>query len=444
MPHSPRRIALDVLIAIETRGAYSNLALQDLPPDLDPRDRALVVSLVQGVTRMRRLLDFVLAKRLSKTPLDALTPPIRNNLRMGAYQLLCTEIAPHAALDEAVKLARRYGHEGVARLTNAVLRALQRDDDPLAVPQDDPIQALGLRHSLPDWIVRRWADQLGLPEAERLARAANLSLPLTLRVNTLRTSRDALLERLAEHGIAAAASRVDPDGVRLPEAVPVARIPGYNEGDWYIQGEAAMLVSRIVDPRPGETVADLGAAPGGKTTHLAALMGNQGRIVAVDPHEGRLGLLSANARRLGVTVIAPRVQDGTTTLGECVDRALVDAPCSGFGVMYRKADLRWRSTPEEVDALPGLQRRILEAIAPDIRPGGILVYATCTVNRPENQDVVRGFLQAHPDFAPSDLRGWLPEDWRADTELDGSMIQLVPHRHDVEGFFIARLERRHG
>lgn len=444
MPHSPRRIALDLLIAIDTRGAYSNLALQDLPAGLDPRDRALVVSLVQGVTRMRRLLDYVLSKRLTKTPLDALTPPIRNNLRMGAFQLLCTEIAPHAALDEAVKLARRYGHEGVARLTNAVLRAVQRDPAPLDVPQDDPIRALGLRHSLPDWIVRRWSEQLGLAEAEQLACASNQSFPLTLRANTLRTTREALLSRLATHGIEAIASRVDPDGVRLLEAVPVARIPGYNEGDWYIQGEAAMLVSRIVDPRPGETVADLGAAPGGKTTHLAAMMGNQGRILAVDPHEGRLGLLAENARRLGVTIVAPRGQDGTTPLGEPVDRALVDAPCSGFGVMYRKADLRWRSSPEEVDALPGLQRRMLEAVAPDIRPGGTLVYSTCTVNRPENQDVVQGFLQDHPDFAPSDLRGWLPEDWRSDTELDGSMIQLLPQRHDVEGFFIARLERRHG
>ncbi len=444
MSPNPRRLALDLLIAIETKGAYSNLALKVLPRTLDPRDRALIVSLVQGVTRMRRMLDTVLAEFLTKTPLDALTPALRNILRMGAYQLLCTDIPPHAAINEAVKLARRFGHEGVSRLTNGVLRSLQRQAGTLSFPEDDPIAALGVRHSLPDWLIRRWVDQYGLEEATELARSANQQLPLTLRVNRLMTTRADFLARLAELGIAAEASPVDPDGVRLPEAVPLARIPRYNEGDWYVQGEAAMLVSQIVDPQPGESVADIGAAPGGKTTHLAALMNNQGRVLAVDPHEGRLGVLAENAKRLGVTIVEARTQDGTQPLGIPVDRALVDAPCSGFGVMYRKADLRWRATPVEVDALPALQRRILDAAAADVKPGGVLVYATCTVNRAENQDVIRGFLADHPEFAPSDLRGWLPDAWRADAEDGGSMIQLVPHRHGVEGFFVARLERQHG
>ena len=444
MSPNPRKIALDLLIAIETKGSYSNLALKDLPPTLDPRDRALVVSLVQGVTRMRRMLDTVLSQLLAKTPLDSLTPPIRNLLRMGAYQLLCTDIPAHAAIHEAVKLARRVGHEGVSRLTNAVLRSVQRQGESLMAPQGDPITELGVRQSLPDWLIRRWIDQVGFDEAANLARSANQALPLTLRINPLKTSRDAFLAQLDELGIAAQASPVDPDGIRLPETVPLARIPRYNEGDWYVQGEAAMLASRIVAPRPGETVADIGAAPGGKTTHLAAMMGNQGHILAVDPHAGRLGVLAENAKRLGVTIIEARTQDGTQQLGEPVDRALVDAPCSGFGVMYRKADLRWRATPTEVEALPALQRRILDAAAADVKPGGVLVYATCTVNREENQDVVRSFLADHPDFGPSDLRDWLPEAWRADAEDGGSMIQLVPHRHGVEGFFLARLERHHG
>lgn len=444
MSPNPRRLALETLIAIETQGAYSNLALNNLPSDLEPRDRALVVSLVQGVTRMRRMLDAVLARLLTKTPLERLTPPIRNLLRMGAYQLLCTDIAPHAALNESVKLARRFGHEGVSKLVNGVLRALQRLDDPLSLPPSPPITALGIRYSLPDWLIERWAAQFGLEEAAKLAESANWPLPLSLRANRLKITRDALLADFSQADIPAEPSPVDPEGIRLSDSVPLARLPGYNEGHWYVQGEAAMLVSRIVDPRPGETVADIGAAPGGKTTHLAALMNNQGRILAVDPHAGRLGVLEANARRLGVTCIEVKVQDGTQPLGEPVDRVLVDAPCSGFGVMYRKADLRWRATPEEVDALAALQRRILDSVAADVKPGGVLVYATCTVNRAENQDVVRAFLQDHPEFAPSDLRGWLPESWRQDAEADGSMIQVVPHRHGVEGFFMARLEKLHG
>jgi 16S rRNA (cytosine967-C5)-methyltransferase len=449
MSHHPRQLALNLLIAIEKQGAYSNLALNDLPKNLDPRDRALVVSLVQGVTRMRRMLDAILGQLLAKTSLAALKPPIRNNLRMGAYQLLCTDIPAHAVLDEAVKLARRFGHEGVSRLTNGVLRNLQRQAgdrklDGLAFPEAPPITAIGTRNSLPDWIIRRWVDQFGMEEASALAQSANQPQPLTLRVNRLRTTRQAFLDRLAALDIAAEASPVDPDGVRLTEAVPLTRLPGYNDGDWYVQGEAAMLVSRIVDPRPGETIADVGAAPGGKTTHLAALMNDQGRILALDAHEGRLGVLAENTRRLRVTSVEPRVHDGTAPTGEPVNRSLVDAPCSGFGVMYRKADLRWRAKPAEVDALPMLQRRILDAAAQDVLPGGVLVYATCTVNRAENQDVVRGFLQDHPEFAASDLTRYLPEAWRPDAEGGGSMIQLLPHRHGVEGFFVARLEKHDG
>ncbi len=454
MIHNPRQLALNLLIVIEKKGAYSNLALHDLPKDLDSRDRALVVSLVQGVTRMRRMLDSVLGQLLDKTPIRSLKPPIRNILRMGAYQLLYTDIPPHAILDEAVSLARRFGHEGVGRLTNGVLRSLQRQigtpkpgslaADGIAISEDDPISALGTRHSLPNWIIRLWADQYGMEVAESLAKSANHPLPLTLRVNRLKTSRPEFLARLAELGITAEASPVDPDGIRLTESIPLVKLPGYNEGDWYVQGEAAMLVSRIVDPQPGETIVDIGAAPGGKSTHLAALMGNVGRIVAMDSHEGRLEVLAENVKRLKVTIVEPLVKDGTIPLGEPVDRTLVDAPCSGFGVMYRKADLRWRSKPEEVEALPKLQRQLLDAAAQDVKAGGVLVYATCTVNRAENEEVVRGFLRDHPEFKPSDLRGYLPEAWRQDAEDGGSMIQLMPHRHEVEGFFVARLERHHG
>ncbi|HEY9854790.1 MAG TPA: 16S rRNA (cytosine(967)-C(5))-methyltransferase RsmB, partial [Stenomitos sp.] len=419
-------------------GAYANLALQAITGQ-SPRDRALITELVNGTTRRRRHLDHVLSAFLSK-PLSALTTPIRNNLRMGAYQLLYTGIAAHAALDEAVKLAYRFGHPGVAKLTNAVLRRVQREGQNVPLPED-PQAALAIRESLPDWIIDRWVAAYGLATATELARASHQPLPVSLRTNTLKTTRETLLAEFAAAGVTAVPSPVVPEGIRFPEGVALGELPGYNEGSWYVQGEAAMLTSRIVDPRPGETVADIGAAPGGKTTHMAALMQDQGRILAIDPHAGRLALVAENAERLGEHIVTLCPQEGTVPLESPVDRALVDAPCSGLGVLYRKSDLRWRLKPEEADALPTEQEAILAVAAQAVKPGGVLVYATCTILPAENERVVERFLASHPDFAPGDLAPHLPESWRADAR-DG-MIQLMPHRHGVEGFFIARLERRH-
>lgn len=433
-----RAQALQTLIDIEDKGAYANLALQAITGQ-SPRDRALITELVNGTTRRRRSLDHVLEAFLSK-PLATLTTPIRNNLRMGAYQLLYTGIAPHAALDEAVKLAFRFGHPGVAKLTNAVLRRVQREGKEVPLPSD-PLQALAVRESLPDWIVARWVAAYGMETAEALAQASHLPLPVTLRANTLRTSRAELLVAFSAAGVQAEPSPVAPEGIRFPAGVALGELPGYNEGSWYVQGEAAMLTSRIVDPRPGETVADVGAAPGGKTTHMAALMQDQGRILAIDPHPGRLALVAENAERLGVHIVTLCEQEGTVPLELPVERALVDAPCSGLGVLYRKSDLRWRLTPEEADALPQEQEAILAVAARAVQPGGVLVYATCTILPAENEGVVERFLAAHPGFAPGDLAPYLPEAWQADARA--GTIQLMPHRHGVEGFFIARLERRH-
>lgn len=433
-----RAQALQLLIDIEDKGAYANLALQAVTGQ-SPRDRALITELVNGTTRRRRHLDHVLGAFLTK-PLESLTTPIRNNLRMGAYQLLFMRTPPHAALDEAVKLAYRFGHPGVAKLTNAVLRRVQRDGNSVPLPSD-PLQALATQESLPDWIVARWSEAYGLEGATALARASHQALPVSLRANTLKTSRDDLLAAFRDAGVTAEPSPVAPEGIRFPEGVALGDLPGYNEGRWYVQGEAAMLTSRIVDPRPGETVADIGAAPGGKTTHMAALMQDQGRVLAVDPHEGRLALVAENAERLGEHIIHLCAQEGTVPLESPVDRALVDAPCSGLGVLYRKSDLRWRLTPEQADALPAEQEAMLAAVAQAVKPGGVLVYATCTILPAENERVVERFLAAHPDFGPGDLAPYLPEGWQADAR-DG-MIQLMPHRHGVEGFFIARLERRH-
>lgn len=437
---SLRARALRLLIDIEERKAFANLTLAS-ERGLEPRDAALLTELVNGTTRMRRALDHVLQSFL-KDDIAKLTTPIRQNLRMGAYQLLYLDRIPaHAAVDEAVKLARSYGHEGVARLTNAVLHRVADRGRQVAFPDEglDPVVALGTLHSLPDWIVRLWLDTYGLEITRELAASSNQPTPLALRTHTLRRTREELLAELTAAGLEASPSPVVPEGIRLAGAPALASLPGHGSGHWYVQGEAAMLTSRVVDPAPGMVVADVGAAPGGKSTHLAALMEDRGQVLAIDPHEGRLNLVAENARRLGLTSITLCAQDGTEPLTTPVDAALVDAPCSGLGVLYRKADLRWHQTPERVAELPTEQLALLAATAAAVRPGGVLVYATCTLNPAENQDVVARFLAAHPDFHPGTLAPYLPEAWRADE--DRGMIQLMPPRHGVEGFFIARLER---
>lgn len=439
----PRTRALQILVEIEEMGAYANLALQAMG-DFPPRDAGLITELVNGTTRMRLALDRMLSAYVRKG-LDDLTIPIRNNLRMGAYQLCYMDrIPPHAAIDEAVKLAHRYGHSGVAKLTNAVLRRLQREGQTVSIPplETDPVQHLSLSESLPSWLIAFWIQAYGLEQAIMLAKGSNQPNPLTLRVNTLKTSRDSFLAEIQAAGLDAVASPILSESIRFPKSVALSKLPGFAEGLWYVQGEAAMLASKMLDPQPGETIADVGAAPGGKTTNLAALMKNQGEILAIDSHGGRLELVKENVQRLGIGIVKLLNQEGAAPYGKQVDRVLVDAPCSGLGVLYRKADLRWRITPEQLKALPAEQLGLLDHAANSLKPGGVLVYATCTINPEENEEVVKRFLETHPDFQPGNLEPFLPEGWRA--EAKNGMIQLVPGRHGVEGFFLARMERKNG
>ena len=398
-----------------------------------------MTELVLGTTRWLRSLDHVLAP-IVKGGLDRLTPPIRNNLRLAAYQLLCTSIAPHAAVNEAVSMAGRFGHRGVAGLTNAVLRRLQRESANVwPVPADATVESLGLVHSLPDWVVATWANDGGLEWARSLAEHANAPLPLTLRVRPGREDRSRWLARLAEHGVVCQGARWSHEAIALLDGGVIPDLPGFDAGDWTVQGEGAMLASRVLDPRPGETVVDLAAAPGGKTAHLHDLMQGRGRLVAVDVHPGRLRVLERNLARLGIEGVEVRVSDGREVSGLQADRVLLDAPCSGWGVLARKADLRWRLQPSDMATLLRLQGELLDSAARITRPGGVLVYATCTVNRAENEQQVEQFLKRHSDFR---LDPWPTVDGMDWPPGAGTgMIQLTPHQHGVEGFFVARLVR---
>lgn len=408
------------------------------PADANSR---LATELVYGVVRRMGSLDWQL-NRLLRTPLATLPPPIQMILRLGAYQLLFLDRIPaSAAVNEAVNQAKRFGHAGTAKLTNAVLRNLDRQRHGLAWPTDSSAETLAVRHSLPVWLAERWWQRFGPGQALQLAEAMQQPAPTHLRVNTRWGSRDELLRLFTDAGIPAEALAPFPEAVTLQATGGPKHWPGYADGAWYVQDLGSMAVGHAVAPRPGDTVVDLCAAPGGKTTHLAALMHDDGRILAVDNQEKRIRRLLDNVQRLGLTAIETAVGDAAAlTPDRQADRVLVDAPCSGLGVIRRKPDIRWRVTPETLAALLPVQQRLLQAAAAWVKPGGRLVYSTCSTEPEENGAQVAAFLAAHPDFRPAPLPSVFPTAWTSDQPV--GQVQLLPHRHGTDGFFIACLDRR--
>ncbi|BDG60655.1 ribosomal RNA small subunit methyltransferase B [Caldinitratiruptor microaerophilus] len=449
-----REAALEVLRRVDAGGAYASLALGEVlrRRALDPRDRALATELAYGVIRRRQTLDWYL-EQVSTRPLAHMTPQVRNILRMAVYEYLYLDRIPEwATTHAAVELARRHGHEGVARFVSGVLRGLLRRLPELRLPDAaaDPVQHLALLTSQPRWLVERWLARYGFDEAQALLEALGQTPPLTVRVNRLRTDRDALRQRLAREGVEAHPTRWSPDGLVLSGVASTGslkELASFREGLFSVQDESSMLVAPVVDPRPGDLVLDVAAAPGGKAAHLAERMGDRGRVLAIDLHPQRLELVEENARRLGLrsieTVCADARSVGRLFAGRA-DAVLCDLPCSGLGTLHRRPDARWRKQEADIPALATLQDEILESAWGALRPGGVLVYSTCTITPEENEERVEALVRRHPDLVPEDLTPYLPAGLAGEPGVREGRIQLLPHRHGTDGFFIARLRRRSG
>ncbi len=447
---NPRELAVGIVDRVDRRNAYADALLSARLDQaaLPAADGALLTRLVYGALRWRGRVDWVLA-RLLRDPLDKLDPLVRSLLRVGGYELLFLDRVPsYATVNELVELAKRRVGPGKARLVNAVLRRMAGREPEAWSPAADTgnVAELAALVSHPPWLVELWREQFGGAESRRLMEADNEDAPLVLRANRLRVTRDALLRRLRARGMEAAAAAWSPLGVRLRGAGSPARLAEFRDGLCQVQGEASQMVGFLVAPEPGMRVLDVCAAPGGKTTHLAELMEGRGEVVACDVSERGLEKLSDNARRLGLECIRTQVCDAVGGLpGEpaSFDRVLVDAPCSGLGTLRAHPEIRWRREPRDLQRLSALQADILERAASRVAPGGLLVYATCTLSRLENEQVVEDFLERHREFAVEDAAGHLPAAARSMAASPSSPYFLaLPHRHDTDGFFAARVRRR--
>ncbi len=442
-----REAALEILKEIEEKGVYLNLVLNRLlsRQSFPSAERTLLTELSYGVIQRLNTLDWVITLYLTH-PLEKLTPWVRNILRLGAYQLLYLERVPDsAAVDESVKLAHRYGHKGVAGLVNAVLRKISASKETLPWPErdKDPGLYLSLRYSYPLWMVQRWLKNMGFAETEAFCAAGNLAPPLTVRVNTLRLSKNELKRTLAREGVEATDCRYAVDGLELKLSGRLTDLDGFREGLFQVQGEASMLAAPLLNPQPGETVLDLCSAPGGKTAHMAALMQNQGEIVATDLYPHRLKLVQETAKKYRINIIYPEKLDGRSLPPDkkgAFQRVLLDVPCSGHGVIRRKGDLKWRRKPEDIASLSMLQLQLLKEAFKALNPGGVLLYSACTIEPEETTNVIETFLAQEPSAQPAMLSPLLPAELRSE-EIQGRIF-LWPHKHNLDGFFLARIRKK--
>jgi len=444
-----REAALEVLARVEHEGAYSNLDLGRTlrKAALGRQDAALATELVYGTIQRRNTLDYWLESFVAGG-LDRLEPWVGSLLRMSLYQIVWLERIPdHAAVHEAVAIARKRGHGGIAGLVNAVLRNCLRFRDQLAIPDTgDPVRRIALAHSHPEWLVDRWIRQFGEAEAEAICAANNAPPRAGIRANLLRLTREELVERLRRKGLEAEPSPLSAAGVAVSGGGNLADLPEFREGLFSIQDESSMVVADAVDPAPGMKVLDCCAAPGGKSAHLAEKMKDKGEVWANDVHPHKERLIRSQASRLGLASIRTLVSDaaelGLRFPPASFDRILLDAPCSGFGVIRRKPEIKWNRRPGDPESLAETQLKLLDAVSGLVRPAGIVVYSTCTLDYTENEEVVRKFLEAHPEFETDGNFGCVAEEVRAKAAIAPGMLRILPHMFRTDGFFIARLRRK--
>lgn len=441
---APRRVALETLLDVGRSDAYASLALDKrlAQAGFYHRDRAFVTQLVYGTLENRLTLDWRIDQYLEGE--KELEPTVREILRMGAYQLFYLDRVPDmAAVDESVSLTRAMGLEALTGLVNAVLRSMIRGKDAVVwpKPQDDPAKYLSVMFSAPAELAQMLIDAYGEHAALEILRYRPRERDVTVRVNYLRCD-DARLRSVFADDELEFAPGIVPGVYKVRHAGDLTRMRAFQNGLFTIQGESSVIAARMVGAKPGQTVLDACAAPGGKTAVLSEMMNDTGRVYAWDTHAHRVELIRGTANRLKLENVRPAVKDAAAPrpdMALTLDAALVDAPCSGTGVMLEKPDLKYRVSRAGVESLMRTQADILDAVAPMVKVGGTLVYSTCSILPQENEGQVRAFLERHPEYAVLPMGGELPE---ALARHEGEYgLQMFAHRDGTDGFYVCRMRR---
>ena len=421
----------------ENSGVYSNIELSYAIErgELEGAEKALYTALFYGVIERKLTLDYYISRLSEREDIDL---NVRIILRMGLYQLIyMTKIPESAAVNESVKLARRfYARKNSENFINAVLRNFIRKKNTLKLPDEKkaPLQYLSVKYSVPEWICRLWYDAYGNEKTVRILETVNAKPSMTLSVNTLRTLPAVLSEALNNADIKAEISPISKNSILLDGAVPMSALNTF-DGQYFVQDEASALCVAAMGVKEGDTVLDACACPGGKSFGMAMAMNNTGKIFARDLHKNKLSLIETGAEKLGITIIETGVQNASVPNPDMpeFDKILCDVPCSGLGVIAKKPDIRYKSE-EDIVRLPGLQAKILATNANYLKSGGTLVYSTCTVNPAENKNIVEAFLAEHPEFSLC--------PFTAGAIVSDGMLEIMPYEYGTDGFFIAKLRRK--
>jgi len=449
MKTNPRQLALDILNRIDLSQKTLDHFIEEFETQasgLSKPDRALFNALTHGVLRWRGRLDWMI-RYFSATPFRKITLPVRNVLRLGLFQIIHLDRIPvSAAVNTTVELSKTVAASWTSRFVNGVLRTAAREYNsvPFPDPDEDPVGWLTASKSIPEWLARRWLARFDMPETIRLCDAINAVPPVTLRTNTLRTTRENLMAAISPHCRIIEPCDYSPEGIGLSGLdIGIHHLDDFKTGGFQVQDEAAQLIGHFLAPEPGEQVLDACAGLGGKTGHIAQLMHNRGRIQAMEISRHKLTRLRTEMERLGVGIVAGRQEDllQLTHTGETyVDRVLLDAPCSGLGVLRRNPDAKWRESKRRLGSYRETQLKLLENLSLLVKPSGILVYSVCSMEPEETDGVIETFLRRRINYTIDTDRTGMPESARIVVDTDGC-LRTFPHRHGTDGFFAVRLKR---
>jgi 16S rRNA (cytosine967-C5)-methyltransferase len=444
-----RKTALLILNTLQT----DRKPLDDILVDLldeghqSKLDKAFIYSLVYGVLRWQNRIDWII-KHFSHIKIHRIDPAVLNILRMGLFQIIFLDRVPvSAAVNTSVELSKTLGGEWVVKFVNALLRKASTAYDSVPFPNYDnnPVLSLATEHSFPEWLIKRWLQRFGPVETKRLCAFLNTIPPITVRTNRLKTDRDSLARLLEQETASSSPTAVSPDGLSFfGPKLPIPQLTSYQKGWFQVQDEAAQLVTWMLNPRPGETVLDACAGLGGKTGHIAQQMQNKGRIIAMDRHRQKLSRLRSEMMHLGVSIVTTNAHDMNipfdSNRSRMFDRIILDAPCSGLGVLRRNPDAKWVLSKSNLTAYQKQQVTFLETLTPLVKTDGILVYTVCSIEPEENEGVVAAFLKEHPSFIiDKDFGNLLPQ---LSLFIDKKgFFRTIPHTSDMDGFFAVRLRR---